>query len=61
MTNQLSWRKSSHSGANANGCVELANTFAAVRDSKNPDGPILPIPATQLRRFVTAVASDDIS
>lgn len=37
-----SWRKASLSHA-ANNCVELSSTadFVAVRDSKNPDSPIL--------------------
>jgi hypothetical protein len=36
------WRKSSHSGG-GNDCVEIAAgaSGAAVRDSKNPDGPRL--------------------
>lgn len=36
------WRKSSHSGG-GNDCVEIASVTvgAAVRDSKNPDGPRL--------------------
>jgi hypothetical protein len=36
------WRKSSHSGGN-NECVELAfvGGVGAIRDSKNPDGPVL--------------------
>lgn len=34
------WRKSSFSDV-ANGCVEVARTLGAVRDSKNPDGPVL--------------------
>ncbi|HEX4725177.1 MAG TPA: DUF397 domain-containing protein [Pseudonocardiaceae bacterium] len=36
------WRKSSHSGG-GNDCVEIATVAvgAAVRDSKNPDGPQL--------------------
>jgi hypothetical protein len=33
------WRKSSFSGGNGE-CVELANT-GAVRDSKNPEGPVI--------------------
>jgi hypothetical protein len=38
----LEWRKSSFSGGN--GCVEAApyhNGIVAVRDSKNPTGPVL--------------------
>lgn len=36
------WRKSSHSGGN-NECIEVgfAGGVAAIRDSKNPDGPVL--------------------
>ncbi|MEW2267206.1 DUF397 domain-containing protein [Streptomyces sp. NPDC047853] len=38
------WIKSSHSGANGGDCVEVAPGFPGVvpvRDSKNPDGPVL--------------------
>lgn len=34
------WRKSSFSNT-GNGCVEIARSLGAVRDSKNPDGPVL--------------------
>lgn len=37
----MEWRKSSFSGGENNDCVELVGTLDAVRDSKNPDGPIL--------------------
>jgi hypothetical protein len=39
------WRKSSFSDSDA-GCVELAHRPAhlAVRDSKDPDGPVLTFP-----------------
>jgi len=40
MTVPHRWRKSSHSGQDGS-CVELAHTFEAVRDSKNPDEPEL--------------------
>ena len=40
--NNRPWRKASFSQASGNSnCVELAPTLAAIRDSKNPDGPIL--------------------
>lgn len=35
-----SWRKSSKSQAAGN-CVEVRGDLAAIRDSKNPDGPVL--------------------
>ncbi|HEY3611503.1 MAG TPA: DUF397 domain-containing protein [Pseudonocardiaceae bacterium] len=38
----VTWRKSSYSGEGATGnCVELA--LDAVRDSKNPAGPVLSV------------------
>lgn len=40
---ELAWRKSSYSGEESN-CVELALTPGAVRDSKDPAGPVLPVP-----------------
>lgn len=39
----VQWRKSSFSGGGGNECVEIASTLAAIRDSKNPAGPILRI------------------
>ncbi|HEY1573683.1 MAG TPA: DUF397 domain-containing protein [Pseudonocardiaceae bacterium] len=48
---QVSWRKASYS-SNGTSCVELAGDLAAVRDSKNPGGPILRV---DLRPFVRAV------
>ncbi|MFA1542944.1 DUF397 domain-containing protein [Actinomadura monticuli] len=37
------WRKSSQSGSQGADCVEIAQTaeVVAVRDSKDPDGPVL--------------------
>ena len=37
----MSWRKSSRSGGNGGNCVEVVNTLDALRDSKNPAGPVL--------------------
>jgi uncharacterized protein DUF397 len=43
------WRKSSYSGNEpTGGCVEVAQDLAAVRDSKNPDGPVLSVDARAL-------------
>jgi hypothetical protein len=46
----LTWRKSSDSGED--NCLELAG--AAVRDSKNPDGPVLLVDVTALVAAVKA-------
>lgn len=38
------WRKSTRSGSNGGDCVEVADKLpglVAVRDSKDPDGPVL--------------------
>lgn len=48
---EVSWRKSRFS-SNGSSCVEVSNDLAAVRDSKNPEGPTLPI---DLRLFVGAI------
>lgn len=37
----LRWRKSSRSAGNGGECVELAHSLDALRDSKNPGGPVL--------------------
>lgn len=46
------WRKSSFSGGENSNCVELVGTLDAVRDSKNPDGPIL---HADLRGLLTTI------
>ncbi|MFI5494562.1 DUF397 domain-containing protein [Actinoplanes sp. NPDC051859] len=47
------WRKSARSGANGN-CVEVAQLTAtvAVRDSKNPMGPVLMFAPSQWAAFI---------
>ncbi|MEU4804726.1 DUF397 domain-containing protein [Actinosynnema sp. NPDC023587] len=51
------WRKSSHSGGNGADCVELAHAATAllVRDSKNPDGPVLTFPSTDVAGFLRSL------
>jgi hypothetical protein len=52
------WRKSSYSGADQGDCIEVLDGFPAavpVRDSKNPHGPALIIPAGGWSAFVDAV------
>jgi hypothetical protein len=54
----LTWRKSTYTGgAEGQNCVELASQ-GAVRDSKNPGGPVLSVEITAL---VTAVKSGQIA
>jgi hypothetical protein len=55
---ELSWRKSSRSGANGEQCVEVARTESrkiAARDSKSPNGPILQFQRPQWRHFLNEV------
>jgi hypothetical protein len=54
MNATLRWRKSSLT--NSVNCVELA--WGAVRDSKDPGGPILRFNPDQLARFVGWVSAE---
>jgi hypothetical protein len=48
------WRKSSYSSGNGGNCVEIAGNLrdtVAVRDSKDPDGPVLTLTSAQWRSF----------
>ena len=55
------WRKSSHSSASSDNCVEVgtAARTVAVRDSKNPSGPRLAIPAGSWSAFTIRVRDDE--
>jgi hypothetical protein len=48
----IRWRKSSFSGGQNNACIELASCLVAMRDSKNPAGPML---RADLRGLLAAV------
>jgi hypothetical protein len=56
MQSDLRWRKSSYS-SNQGACVEVAQlpNGTVVRDSKDPDGPILRFSADVWRAFVREV------
>lgn len=57
------WRKSSYSNDDGADCVEVADGLVGlvpVRDSKNPDGPALALPAPVWAHFVTAVKVDEL-
>ena len=52
------WRKSSYSGSNGGDCVEVADNLSgvvAVRDSKNPGGPVLAFGPGEWRAFTAAI------
>ena len=51
------WRKSSYSGGNGGTCVEVgtAGLAVAVRDSKDPDGPLLAFAADTWKAFAEQV------
>lgn len=53
------WRKSSYS--NNNGCFELANLGEAIglRDSKEPDGPVLHFTRHELAAFLAGVKAGE--
>ncbi|WP_399085677.1 DUF397 domain-containing protein [Streptomyces sp. BBFR2] len=59
----LTWFKSSYSG-NGGECVEVAADLVSshgvvpVRDSKDPYGPSLSVPATAFASFVAGVKAD---
>jgi hypothetical protein len=56
---KATWRKSSHSTDNGGDCVEVARTpgAVAVRDSKDPDGPVLLVVPGTLRAAVLAIST----
>jgi hypothetical protein len=52
------WIKSSYSGENGGNCIEIAPDFpetVPVRDSKNPDGPVLVVTRSAWSAFVRSV------
>ena len=52
------WFKSSFSSSNGGNCVEVASNLSgivAVRDSKNPDGPVLVFTPDEWQAFVAGV------
>jgi len=56
--NELAWVKSSYSGGTSANCVEIAALSAggrAVRDSKDPAGPVLVLTATQWSTLVQSL------
>jgi hypothetical protein len=58
------WRKSSFSGGNGGGCVEVARNLhgiVAVRDSKDRQGPALVFTSAEWLAFLDGVRADEFS
>lgn len=56
------WRKSSHSGSNGGTCVEVADNMPgviAVRDSKDPAGPVLAFAPDEWQAFTAGIRSGE--
>ncbi|MBW8091696.1 DUF397 domain-containing protein [Streptomyces hygroscopicus subsp. hygroscopicus] len=54
------WRKSSYSNNDGGICVEVADNLPGivpVRDSKNPDGPVLIFPNDSWSTFIATLKS----
>jgi hypothetical protein len=54
------WRKSSRSGGNGGDCVEVAGNLpdvVAVRDSKDPTGPVLTFSPAAWRAFILSLTA----
>ena len=51
------WRKASRSSSNGGACVEVASlrSIVAVRDSKNPAGPVLTVARVGWQDFIADV------
>ena len=57
------WRKSSYSGGNGGGCVEIARNLpgiVAVRDSKDRTGPVLTFTPAAWEAFTAGVKSGEL-
>jgi hypothetical protein len=56
------WRKSSYSGSNGGNCVEVADNLPgviAVRDSKDPAGPVLSFTPDDWRAFTAEIKAGE--
>ncbi|GAA3232677.1 DUF397 domain-containing protein [Dactylosporangium siamense] len=57
------WRKSTRSGGNGGNCVEVADNLTGVvgvRDSKDPEGPVLTFEPAAFAAFVEGLKVDRI-
>ncbi|MER6173045.1 DUF397 domain-containing protein [Streptosporangium sp. NPDC001681] len=63
LTCRAEFRKSSLSGGSSDNCVEVATNLPgliAVRDSKNPSGPMLTFSPTAWNNFLTGIRNGEI-
>ena len=65
MLTRAQWRKSSHSGSGGTGggdCVEIAGTASAVavRDSKDPAGPVLAFDRAAFGKLVAHIRGGNL-
>jgi hypothetical protein len=60
MSGELTWRKSTYSDTEGSNCVEVAPTphTVHVRDSKDPDGPVLSFAHPAWTEFIRTVGRD---
>ncbi len=61
MSENLIWVKSTYSGSEGGSCVELAavpDDGIAVRDSKNPTGPVLRFTTEEWASFMDRIRAD---
>jgi hypothetical protein len=57
------WRKSSYSGNNGGDCIEVTSNLGdvvAVRDSKDPEGPVLVFSPAVWRAFAAGVKAGEL-
>jgi Domain of unknown function (DUF397) len=57
-TDGFRWRKSTYSGSNGGGCVEVGNhRGVVVRDTEDREGPVLRFEPDTWRKFTDAIKS----
>ncbi|NEA25819.1 DUF397 domain-containing protein [Actinomadura bangladeshensis] len=60
---EAEWRISSHSGSGNDTCVEVALNIpgvVGVRDSVDPEGPVLVVSRSAWRALTSRIKSDDL-
>ena len=60
--NSATWRKSTYSGGNGGGCVEVGSVSGviAVRDTKDRQGPALALSTDAWREFAAVIKHEDV-